>query len=494
MSLFPRSLRTFASEFELWPLPADEEALALSARRPPGYFDCDDIALRTPQEEVENGMVAALAHWADWEASHVSLASLEGQRVVRLPPGMRLREHDKEVDRDESRDSRTQSVQENMNERSPSSRNQGENGTPSAHHCGERVNGSIGSNLHVSVEGPDELAMLDILDKVPDFKRVEAGLRSRMESSQLALGRWRLANEKFGAGMRDFRRLPFLRKAVNVVQAPVLSSMTCNAAPEAGQVMQDDEALVTVTIFGNRASMLYRQEDYLLRAGNTLGDLHRVLSCSLAAMMAQGGQGDRSWDSLQAGIPAFFFIEGKFYAAMQPRGHKQGEREEQTAVEHEEESHGRTVIEHLRSIMAWTDEPGKNRREQLGLGTEVDWEVLDMDRVRLSDLTLRIGTRYLYSHLGECEHHFNISDIRLLGPQDSRNCQDYPALVFQKHYRRRRCAVCDVRLGKFCALGDPVGDDHRMIYCEFCHYLLHYDAEGHLLRDDFELFPYMHDD
>lgn len=64
----------------------------------------------------------------------------------------------------------------------------------------------------------------------------------------------------------------------------------------------------------------------------------------------------------------------------------------------------------------------------------------------------------------------------------------------QKHYRKRRCAVCDARPGQYVAIRDPLGDETRGVYCEFCHFQLHYGKDGHLLHEGFEVFPYLHDD
>ncbi len=67
-------------------------------------------------------------------------------------------------------------------------------------------------------------------------------------------------------------------------------------------------------------------------------------------------------------------------------------------------------------------------------------------------------------------------------------------LTFQKHYRKRRCSICDARPGQYVAIRDPLGDDPRGVYCEFCHFQLHYDKDGHLLHEGFEVFPYLHDE
>lgn len=95
---------------------------------------------------------------------------------------------------------------------------------------------------------------------------------------------------------------------------------------------------------------------------------------------------------------------------------------------------------------------------------------------------------------GRCEHAFIVSDLRLPGPEDDRDARMYPMLSFQKHYRKRRCAVCDARPGQYVAIRDPLGDEARSVYCEFCHFHLHYDQTGNLLHEGFEVFPYLHDE
>ncbi|GAB5035051.1 snrna-activating protein complex subunit 3-like [Nannochloropsis oceanica] len=511
MSSVPYSVGNFASEFEYWPLPPDEEALTLPGYRPPGYFDCDDIALPTPKEAVERGMATALVRWADWEGMHMSPGMVEGQKLVRLPPGIKLKEHETEGERAV----RIQSHSEKL--RGLAAKEATSIDVNSSSHAKGKAAGLVAGASGVrsasgggggdsgcccppstageeSPVGPDKETMLEILDLVPDLKRAETQLLARMRASQLALGRWRIANELEGGGMRDFRRLPFLRKTVNVVQAPAHVGTMAEAGTYA---VQDDEAMVTITTFGHRASMLYRYQDYMLLARNTLGDLHRMIYCTLAAVLAKENEQGNVPEELNDNLLAFFFIEGKFYATLR---RKEGDEKEEIEAETEkEEEEGRSNerkenLDFIDAIIAWVNERGKDRRMQLGLSSDLPIEVLDMETVQLADLSLRLGTRYLYCHLGECEHHFNVSDVRLPSPEDPRDGREYPLLVFQKHYRKRRCMACDVRPAKFCVLGDPVGDDHKMVYCEFCHYLLHYDAQGHLLRDDFEVFPYIHDD
>jgi hypothetical protein len=291
MSSVPYAIGNFASEFEYWPLPPDEEALTLPVHRPPRYFDCDDIALPTPKEAVERGMAAALARWADWETMHMSPGVVEGQKLVRLPSGIKLTEHETEGERvarirsHQEKQRGLAAIEATLNDVSSSSCTIGKaTGLVAGQSGGRSESGGGGGDCGCSRPpstageeapvGPDKEAMLEILDLVPDFKRVETQLFARMRASQLALGRWRVANELEGGGMRDFRRLSSLRKTVNVVQAPAHVGTVAEAGTHA---VQDDEALVTITTFGHRASMLYRYQDYMLLARNTLGDLHRMM-------------------------------------------------------------------------------------------------------------------------------------------------------------------------------------------------------------------------
>ncbi len=512
MSSKPRRVGTFAQEFEFWPLPPDEEALTLKDHRPPGYFDCDDIAVPTPKEEVERGMAAALQEWADYEVMHGTPGN---EKLVRIPPGIKLRENEEDAVR-AARVARAAQEREAAGSQGPKppavprargpvggiEAGQAPAAAPAAATAAEEEEGGRGgenggappalpsARTEDDLEAQEKAAMLEILDLMPDYKAVEARLRVRMRSSQLALPMWRHKIEQDGPGMRDFRRLPFLRKTLNVVQPMAQLATAADAGPYA---VEEDEPLLTVSTFGHRASMLYRYQDYLLLARNTLLDLHRMMYCTLAAVLATEGEKRNLPEELTSNILAFFFIEGKFYVTQREEGRRLASRDGDVEAEDGMATDGKAPPDYIDAIRDWVDEPEKERRRQLGLPPKGGLEVLSMERAHLGHLELRLGTRYLYCHLGECEHHFSVSDLRLPTAEDHWDARQYPMVVFQKHYRKRRCMVCDVRPAKFCALSDPWGDDHKMVYCEFCHFRLHYDAQGHLLRDDFKMFPYIHD-
>lgn len=114
-------------------------------------------------------------------------------------------------------------------------------------------------------------------------------------------------------------------------------------------------------------------------------------------------------------------------------------------------------------------EPG--RRRQLGLDEGASLPICATGLATpLSSLTVRLGTRYLYLHLGCCEHHFAVTDLRLPSTPDmaQRESLTYPISLFQKHVSKQRCHACDTRVGALTVMHDRLAPDARSIYCHAC--------------------------
>ena len=77
--------------------------------------------------------------------------------------------------------------------------------------------------------------------------------------------------------------------------------------------MLDEEAILTVTIFLQRQSAFYPGQQYNVLARNTLGDLHRVMYCSLSAILTEEDKKGNLPPEVTAPSLSFFFIESKFY-------------------------------------------------------------------------------------------------------------------------------------------------------------------------------------
>ena len=137
-----------------------------------------------------------------------------------------------------------------------------------------------------------------------------------------------------------------------------------------------------------------------------------------------------------------------------------------------------------------------SRADQLGLSPGHTPRLLCMasGAARLGGLQIRLGVRYLYSHLnGRCEHCIYFTDVRLHNPsQDPRLLSEYPRRVFLAKMKRRKCDVCDAWSGRYLVFGDKLADTNPCLFCQHCYHMLHYSSDGELLYDDFTVFPYLH--
>jgi len=124
-----------------------------------------------------------------------------------------------------------------------------------------------------------------------------------------------------------------------------------------------------------------------------------------------------------------------------------------------------------------------------------------MKTTKLANLKFRLGVRYLYSHINACEHFLYFSDVHLHSFDDSSGkavhgrCKQslYPKLLYRGHMRRRLCGVCNLWSAKCVVFDDRLTSDNPTFFCQHCYHLLHYDHQGDLLYDDFQVFPYLHD-
>jgi hypothetical protein len=71
--------------------------------------------------------------------------------------------------------------------------------------------------------------------------------------------------------------------------------------------------------------------------------------------------------------------------------------------------------------------------------------------------------------------------------QDSRL---YPRLDFQRKQVTKMCSVCHNCLAAWECHGDTSADSWPSYLCETCNFQFHYDADGKLLREDYNAWPH----
>eukprot|EP01100_Stratorugosa_tubuloviscum_P005139 TRINITY_DN2335_c0_g1_i2.p1 TRINITY_DN2335_c0_g1~~TRINITY_DN2335_c0_g1_i2.p1 ORF type:complete len:485 (+),score=169.70 TRINITY_DN2335_c0_g1_i2:64-1455(+) len=148
------------------------------------------------------------------------------------------------------------------------------------------------------------------------------------------------------------------------------------------------------------------------------------------------------------------------------------------------------AIDYSQSILQWVEENKTNLHRECG--TVPNFERKDM-ATSLNEISVRIGMPYIYMHQGDCEHVIVFNDIRFVTDQDNQNGRAYPVLTFRSKIRKRKCNVCDIHPAKFVTFEDKLAPESPSFFCQKCYQQLHYDFEGRLLYDDFEVYPYFHE-
>lgn len=84
-----------------------------------------------------------------------------------------------------------------------------------------------------------------------------------------------------------------------------------------------------------------------------------------------------------------------------------------------------------------------------------------MHDTQFKDLKLRLGYPYVYQHLGDCEHIFTITDIRLLHNTDALSSTKYPRHTAASSRVARYCNICGGIVARYIItncdrlIGDP---------------------------------------
>lgn len=123
-------------------------------------------------------------------------------------------------------------------------------------------------------------------------------------------------------------------------------------------------------------------------------------------------------------------------------------------------------------------------------GVQSTCKVQVMEGVTFNDLKIRLGTRYLYVHQGNCEHHIIFNDIRLMTGNDCKDLSMYPLLKNQVGRKRLLCMVCRILCSKWMTRNDSFSPMDPTFFCDSCFRMLHYDKDGNKLGS-FEAYPYV---
>ncbi|CAG8461828.1 2186_t:CDS:10 [Paraglomus occultum] len=163
---------------------------------------------------------------------------------------------------------------------------------------------------------------------------------------------------------------------------------------------------------------------------------------------------------------SYFLIENTFYNDLRDEG----------------------LQDYSKIIIDWLSRQSEETKAKLG-----PYRSKTMHETKFDELTIRLNQPYLFCHRGNCQHALIFRDLRLLHDGDEQDYNAYPKAVFRCKISRSKCRMCLQRPAQFTTLNDYLSGECPAYFCETCYNQFHYDENGTLLYDSFQVFPYVHE-
>lgn len=117
----------------------------------------------------------------------------------------------------------------------------------------------------------------------------------------------------------------------------------------------------------------------------------------------------------------------------------------------------------------------------------------DMRGVTFADVPLTVGKAYVMTHQGKCEHKWRVRDVRVPHPDDESDHLMYPLVIREGRVFRRGCSICGVFDAAHVSYGDKMAAESPSFFCKICFDVVHCDATGARMYNDFEDYQYDHE-
>jgi hypothetical protein len=98
----------------------------------------------------------------------------------------------------------------------------------------------------------------------------------------------------------------------------------------------------------------------------------------------------------------------------------------------------------------------------LGLSTSAGncYPEHEMASTRFSDLSIRLGSHYLYQHQGDCCHTIIVNEVRLLHATDFPYREAYPIRIYWNKSRKKICRVCELHSATYITYDDKLAGEN----------------------------------
>jgi len=169
---------------------------------------------------------------------------------------------------------------------------------------------------------------------------------------------------------------------------------------------------------GQRRKKVSKMYEFLVLGTNSLLELKECIECQTDKILQQQQQ-----YRLEA---CSFFIEGTFYDYLGEGGIPLSS----------------PVVEFAR------------QKEQEGDTLFKNFKTENMQRTRLSDLEIRLGSHYFYLHAVNERHVMIFNSIRFINEKDIQRRSAYPLVLYREKSLRIRCNVCKTNTSQKVVSGD----------------------------------------
>ena len=180
------------------------------------------------------------------------------------------------------------------------------------------------------------------------------------------------------------------------------------------------------------------------RGEQTLLDFHRALV-------------ELSWDS---------FCDDAF----QEKGDDENTKERSGMIVNEENLFTVGKVDYSGPILEWLKEDSKRKSHVLGIDDGEDVSVQAMNDIRLEEIPMRLGIRYMHVHSGNVKSQIFLIDRRHGYPRQPTIARSYPIIhdLWASGWPAPDCEACRRRVSMFAtSLACEVTDGHKAL-CQVC--------------------------
>jgi len=202
---------------------------------------------------------------------------------------------------------------------------------------------------------------------------------------------------------------------------------------------------------------------------------------------------------------SYFFIENTFYnkgMVSDEDRHILAREDRQLISELEQLKNQEGSQISIEKIKALTDQKNRRRAELLQIllqyqepitwlreqNPNIKYDARPMETTHFRDLTLKLGTPYLFSHNG-CEHVIMFEHVRSYHARFD-NFESFPVLFYQNKERRLKCFSCKYLPGRVVVANDQLTQDNPSLLCDLCFSELHPEDTDPDAIKDYEKQPY----